>query len=703
MVPVLVFLVTITTSFATPDDIEHYENCTQKELSVYNICDSINCFCSNNIKHPFNGIISCKRNDVVLQPLMCVTAQHNDSNKLVAGHCPFTASDKNLVQKTFLNNVTLPDLTESVCGPTRRGVLCGSCGEEYGLAINTFNLECINSTECNSYNWAVYFIVEFSALTVFFLIIVILNVRATAECAHLYILYAQVITLPYNILNIQRDWAAVLSAINRNHNIDSAQYLAWIVDIVYGMWSLNVPFGVVYKLCPDKELGTLAAFAVQYTTAVFPLVLILISYILIKMYQRGYRVVSLLWAPFRKCCVRFRRRLDPQTTIIDAFATFVLLSYTKFTHISLILLAPAPLYDICSNEVDRVLLYDGNIKYLHTPHIPYFILAIAVLIIFVLPPPILLMFYPNKYFQKFLTKCRLNSHTFTVFMAAFQGIYKDGTNGTKDFRFFAGVQFTMRILIFGSYAFISDYFTLYFVLNIVLAIHICLYILCRPYKRDQFNKIDPVLGMLIAVIIIIAIINNIHIQFLQPKLTLQIFFYIFMFIPAVYIGVYMCVWIVKKIHLHCIKDIQVHVNEDGVATTNFGRLVQNAQSLGSRSVALSPVDDRNRLLQNESFFDEDYTSSYSASYVNYCETPTGSSNTTSCVPTNSSNNTGREANTAVDNTIAVHTTNGPSCTTSLPAIKSSTSNGAKKRWPLSETQRNLRNFVSLGEISSPLI
>ncbi len=46
-----------------------------------------------------------------------------------------------------------------------------------------------------------------------------------------------------------------------------------------------------------------------------------------------------------------------------------------------------------------VLLFDTNVNFFHAEHISHAALALSVIFIFVLPPPLLLLFYPTRFFR----------------------------------------------------------------------------------------------------------------------------------------------------------------------------------------------------------------------------------------------------------------------------------------------------------------
>ena len=104
---------------------------------------------------------------------------------------------------------------------------------------------------------------------------------------------------------------------------------------------------------------------------------------------------------------------------------------------SLYLLHGNTIHDSYSVVRSKVLYCDATVKlkYFSKEHLPYAVAAIVILIIFILSPALLLLCYPTKLFRKCSSYCRLRRwQALHVFAETFQGCYKDGVNGTKDFR-----------------------------------------------------------------------------------------------------------------------------------------------------------------------------------------------------------------------------------------------------------------------------
>ena len=114
-----------------------------------------------------------------------------------------------------------------------------------------------------------------------------------------------------------------------------------------------------------------------------------------------------LWKPFHRCCVNVRRRWDTKASIIDVFATFLLLAYCKLLLVSLYLLGWTNIYNADNEHVSGtsyVLIVGATVHYFSEEHLPFAITAIVILLSLLLPP-YLLIFYPCKVFKWCLNCC----------------------------------------------------------------------------------------------------------------------------------------------------------------------------------------------------------------------------------------------------------------------------------------------------------
>ena len=89
--------------------------------------------------------------------------------------------------------------------------------------------------------------------------------------------------------------------------------------------------------------------------------------------------------------------------------------------------------------------YDGSQKYLKGAHIAAFFAALFVLIVFAFLPVSYLCIYPFKWFQKCFNKLKFKKDLLISVTDVFNGPYKNGTQDTWDYRYFAGIVFACSV------------------------------------------------------------------------------------------------------------------------------------------------------------------------------------------------------------------------------------------------------------------
>ena len=163
------------------------------------------------------------------------------------------------------------------------------------------------------------------------------------------------------------------------------------------------------------------------------------------------------------------------------------------------LLAPTEVRNINGSLLGIFLWYDASIAYFGKEHIPYAILALLLSLIFVIFPIVLLIVYPMQCFQRCLGRCGLRCHALNIFMDAFQGCYKDGTNGTRDCRYFGALYLIVRIISFFVLALTVD--VLFYAVGLFMLIVFAMLIaIIQPYKAEFaiYNIVDTVMILILA-------------------------------------------------------------------------------------------------------------------------------------------------------------------------------------------------------------
>ena len=245
---------------------------------------------------------------------------------------------------------------------------------------------------------------------------------------------------------------------------------------------------------------------------VYPLLLILITYVLIKLYDRNFTPLVTVWRPFATFVGLFRRNWDIKTSLVDAFITFLYLCSIKFMSVSFDLLAPVHVkqLDSAGNVTESWhLYYDATIPYFSKKHIPYAVLALSVLTLFVILPTLVLLLYPFACFQKVLNTLPIRQHVLHTFMDSFLGCYKDSTQpDTRDCRWFAALLFSSRFLVVVIGAFTQNS-TFFIFSSMGLVVCIVLMTMVQPFKKETKHLYtNTVFMMLLALLYNVILLQN---------------------------------------------------------------------------------------------------------------------------------------------------------------------------------------------------
>ena len=429
-------------------------------------------------------------------------------------------------------------LDKLFCEPLNRaGRLCGQCQNNTGVSISSFDFTCITcSVQDFSWHFILYLMIELIPVTIFFLIVVFFNISITTGPATSFVYFSQIITMPIEVFHFQDIFRRAMGPPGR--------ILLNIIIVPYSIWNLDFFRTVIPSFCLHPSLKTMHVMALSYVGAFYPLFLVIVSYLFIQLYARGARGVVCICRPFCMLLGRFRRNWQIRTSVIDAFATFLVLAYTKLCSTSFFLLVPINIYNTTGIVEGLQLLYmDASVEYGSSEHLCFMIVAISVVTLIVIPLPLLLFFYPMKYFQRFLNCFRLRSNNLVAFMESFQGCYKDGTDGTRDFRSFSAVYFFFRIIILAISMTAKDEVRERILQLICALILILLLVLLRPYKNNAYNNLD------VFTMILLVYISAYNIAYATITWNIRYFtilLFVVLPIPMVYMTLYTTYHILKK-------------------------------------------------------------------------------------------------------------------------------------------------------------
>ena len=470
---VLLLVCILTAAVSTTSDASNH-SCPPWQVKTPTgacICDSY-----KNL----HGIVLCSDNPygLVMQECYCMTFGH----KLVVGPCRYTCSRMGYFSYFNITVNSTDLINDAMCGVfNRQDQMCGSCKPGYAPPVYSYSLSCVN---CTTSNWGKYTAVSLLPLTAFFVFVITFRISAFSPKLHGLILFSQILTcrcyLQYLTFKLP----------NKVDFTPTQRYLTQAVISVLGVWNLDFCRLVYSPFCLDPHTNTLQVMALDYLIAVYPLLLIGLSYLLVMLYDHNVGLVVCLCKPFVTLFIKFRRQWNIRSSLVDAFATFLLLSYVKILSVSVDLLLPIPLYDQTGSTLSQLYLFNqGDVAYFSNQHLPYACLAIFFLFTFTLLPMLLLFLYPCSWFQVCLNHTGYSCQSLHIFMDSFQGHYKNGTNGTRDFHYFSALYLLLRALVYAStvlaFQILSYAFTIMFLIAFAVVVS-----LVQPYKSYSYTLND---------------------------------------------------------------------------------------------------------------------------------------------------------------------------------------------------------------------
>ena len=360
----------------------------------------------------------------------------------------------------------------------RRGRLCAECKEGYHHPVYSYKIMCIKCT-FTRYNPLFYILVAFGPLTVFLFFMLICRVNAATPPLSIHIQLMQLCSCPSSL-------RALIGAIGTSSDLKNWIPIVKFMATIYGVWNLDFFRTVIPPIC--LNISTLQALSLDYIIAVYPLALTVVIYALIELHAHNVRVLVWLWRPFHKYLFLYRRQWNIKSSIAGTFASFMLLSYIKFANVSFDLLFPVRVYDM-DGQVVTYLYYDATIEYFGQDHLLYAILAIVICIIFLILPIVFLLLYPFSFFRKCLHALRLQSSFIDNTMQIFLYCFKDGTEGTASYQWFAVMQFILRGVLLLSYAATRSFY-FWSIASIEIILFCFLLITVQPYKLNTHNIIE---------------------------------------------------------------------------------------------------------------------------------------------------------------------------------------------------------------------
>ena len=390
--------------------------------------------CECNISSSISDIVKCTEGGVRLRLGYCMTheEQEEGSSVIYIARCNYfngrnlSTTDNGYYIELSVRNPS--ELNDRMCTPmnrSRNSTLCSECSEGFGPSIISLGLVC---SDCEGiwYRVPLYLFLEFVPITVFYVIVLLFRVSITSAPMVAFVFYSQILVSTFLTYGNDLKFA--------NH---VAFYFIQVYITFYGILNLDFIRYILPPFCVSKNLKNIHITVIDYVSAFFPLCLIFITWIAIKLHYYNFKPIVWLWSKVQKCtCSRAQdhsHEISRSNSLIDVFTTFFLLSFSKLVYTSTRILLPLKALVYVNETIDisssYLLSEDPRLNYFEGEHLPYALISIFIVLILILPPVVLLILYPIKVFRLLLFKCHLSTRTIAalnIFVEKYYSCYRDG-------------------------------------------------------------------------------------------------------------------------------------------------------------------------------------------------------------------------------------------------------------------------------------
>ena len=161
--------------------------------------------------------------------------------------------------------------------------------------------------------------------------------------------------------------------------------------------SIDIP--PLPSICISQSTTPLAYLLFWYVISFYPLVLALLTYCVIVMYNKGYRCVVCVVRPIHRLLARFWRLFGIQPSLSHTVASLYTLCFTQLAATSLKILHPTVYTETDSHNHSVRFFYDGSQTYFRGVH--GFAGTVAILVLIGLCVTVgYLLLHPFRLFQK---------------------------------------------------------------------------------------------------------------------------------------------------------------------------------------------------------------------------------------------------------------------------------------------------------------
>ena len=249
------------------------------------------CVCAN---WP-NKIVKCDEDSkkASMRIDYCMTYD-NETGEITAGLCSTGIFRDNSYRFYYSLPNEVTALEEHVCGPLNsQGILCGECKEGYAAYALSINA-CVNCKDGTTNSWVKFLAFVYLPITIGLLIIVVFGISVVSGPVGAFIFYSQATTGYIHFVFI----GSALRAQESTTTPYEVSTSAMILDGFYSLSNVNFFYTFIPGFCLTKHLNRLEAISLEYASALYPFVFLVLLYICIQLHAHDCKILVCCWKPF---------------------------------------------------------------------------------------------------------------------------------------------------------------------------------------------------------------------------------------------------------------------------------------------------------------------------------------------------------------------------------------------------------------------
>ena len=398
----------------------------------------------------------------------------------------------------------ISELNPYMCGPLNRiSYMCSDCKSGYGPPA--FFTSCTNVCHLCRDTWydvALYLSLEFVPITLFYLVVLIFQIKLTLAPMTCFIMYCQLMVMAFYEECTSKSSPTLFSRVKYTDEGEIRTETKILLSL-FGVFNLDFFHYAVSPFCVSSKLKPIHVVFLGYISVFYPFLLIILTWFCIELHGRNFKPLVYLWKPFHRYIVALRKSWNSKSDLIDVFASFLLLSYTKIIYQVVLTMNSSEImnYSLVNGRqfVSYVLSCDTRIatKLKNVDYALITVVSVFLSFTLVIFPALLLILHPTRIFQVLSTKCLSNRFriTLTLFAEKFHSCYSDGLDGKRSKRGLSGLYFLLRIVACFTELINRNTIDVYtwFARGLLFSVATLLIALSRPYKKTYMNIMDSVL------------------------------------------------------------------------------------------------------------------------------------------------------------------------------------------------------------------